>query len=119
MNPTFKSQFIEIVRLFIFGAFMLFMSSQVPILWIIFLILLIIGLLTHQYTYLNQKPVDRLNIGGYQFNNLVFILLILLVFGYRYFIELNSKPLIEKIYWPVFVATYFFNLKMAKVPSHT
>lgn len=114
MDSQLKSRTFEIIRVFIFGGAMLFLSSQIQFVWILFLILLILGVLTRQFTYLSKVPVDRFNFNGYQFFNVGFFILLIIIFGYRYVTSFSEKTLVEKIYWPIFLGTYLFNLKMVK-----
>jgi hypothetical protein len=114
MDFLFKSRTTEIIRVFVFGALMLFLSSKVQFLWILFLVLLLAGLLTGQFTYINKNPVDRINFEKYQLSNFGFFILLLLVFGYKYIIYFQDKTLIEKIYWIVYIGTYLFNLKVVR-----
>lgn len=114
MNLLFKSKITEIIRVFIFGALMLFLSSKFEFLWIFFLILLLAGLLTGQFTYINKNPVDRIKFKKYQLYNYGFFMLLLLIFGYKYFVFFSNKTWVEQIYWPVYLGTYLFNLKAVR-----
>ncbi len=112
MNSTFKLRLIEITRVFILGALMLFLSSKVQFLWIVFMILLIIGLFTKQFTYITKFPIDIFKFKSYKFYNLGFFTIVFLVFGYNYFNSFFEKTLIEKIYWPIYIGSYLFSLRM-------
>lgn len=114
MDFLTKSKMIEIIRVFILGGMMLFLSSRIQILWLFFLILLIVAWMTGQFKYIDGHPTDKISFRNYQLYNFGFFFLLLLVFGYRYFATFSDKPVVERVYWPVYVGTYLFNLKVVR-----
>lgn len=72
MNFLVRLKVNELIRVFLFGGLMIFLSDRAQFLFLLFLIFLVLGLLTGEFKYFDDVPIDKVTFQNYQFSNFVF-----------------------------------------------
>lgn len=103
----------ECVRFFILGISILLFKPVSIVIYVLFFLLLVFGLLLGFFKYLTLYPKDIFKVLGVEFSNFTLLLLILLVYLKYAFLSDDFPYYYQKGYFSFFCISYLFNIKIS------